>query len=62
MTKEQLIKRVNEVFDTYLLDEYESYAKVELYFEKRITGETQHKTLHWGTPMEIRKENQNGSF
>lgn len=47
--KKAIVKRASEIIRDYLYDEDESYAYIEMYFEKE-NGEKQAKRLVYGKP------------
>lgn len=50
MTKQQMVDRINEILETYLMDEGETYACIDMYFERG--NESQTKRLIWGDKEE----------
>ena len=47
--KDFILQRVTEIIKDYLYDDDESYAYIDMYFEKS-NGENQSKTLRFGKP------------
>ena len=50
-SKKGLVGRVAEILRAYLYHEDESYAVIDMYFEKK-NGESQHKRLRFGGPSD----------
>ena len=50
-SKKGLVGRVAEILRAYLYHEDESYAVIDMYFEKK-NGESQHKRLRFGAPSD----------